>query len=316
MNKRFASIVAALAMTLSPLTVAAAEFTPSAEFNDCMTEVTDVVAGNPEVDAGLKDGSLILEVTPIDDVNDADLPEEVRDNLLNAREELKDNALSSLIPDLPNADDYVVDAIFDISLENVATNTVVDTEGSLTITTKIDVDGDYILLHNEDGTWKVVPVTHNADGTVTFTVPNLSPFAIIKKEEPSQPNTPSNPGIPSVPSDPNTPVTPGTPSNPGTPSTPSNPNTPATPITPSNPVNGGNIVNTGVKPGTVTNGKGSVAESSTVSGNLKSSTAVASNKNQDVATAANSNWMIAAAGTAAGLAGIVLILKARKGLAK
>lgn len=319
MNKKLVSLLTAAVVSFSPLAVSATEFTPSAEVATHVAEITNTEAENPVTEEELKDGSLILEITPIEDINDAGLPSSVKENLINARDELKNNDLSALVPDLPDADDYAVDAIFDISLVDVAPNQVVEPNGDITLTTKIDVEGDYILLHDEDGTWKMVPVTHNSDGTVTFTVPNLSPFAVIVKKESSNPGTTE----PSV--NPSTPTTPSTTDNTGkTPSAPSASDTHSD-IT-SNPGTS-SAVHTSVKPGTTgSQAEVTPASSTTAQNNQISTPAAASSTNkdaatkdtgtQDVATAANSNWMIAAAGTAAGLAGIVLILKARKGLAK
>lgn len=298
--KKLASVLAAATLALTPVTALAAEdYVPSVGNNGAPTVETVTDVENPVVAEKLNSGEYAVESK---DLSSPDLNPEVKEKLEAAKKDIVEKGLT-VFSDLDKAaaekelDPAKLEVLklFDISLMDLANDAVVDETGRITLTIAKPAElgnSGYLLYHNvETDTWVNVPYTEE-NGKIKFTVDSLSPFAIVAEtKEAAEPEKPVNPENPTTPEKPETPTTPEKPTEPEKPATPEKP---------------------AEKPSTNNAGAGTATKPST--NNASGTTAPTTNGS--VNTATNNNAVYFGTAAVLALAGVVLVVKARKNLAK
>lgn len=192
-------ILVAMAFTM---TVSAVVFTPSAEVDAKLTVAqladeegtpADAVIVNDEgtVVAGIP----TVEITLLNEALDADPAEATatEEKLTEAYEELKDGALTELVPDFKKAWDEVMEGApiehavvcnaFDVSVNEEMQELIASLDGEVKfVITGLNIANGtkVIVLHKKaDGTWEVVRSEWAEEGLAVYTK-SFSPFVILE----------------------------------------------------------------------------------------------------------------------------------------
>lgn len=236
MKKVVASLVAAAFLLLTPMT-ALADYTASVEYKDAPTfDKTTVEVSDSAIQDEIKNGSLVVEITPVKDANDKDTINDISNILNTAFDQIKSESVNqifgedSLKEGLQNVlkdvlgrdateeevqkylDSLVVTNLFDISLVNPSTDTVkelgVDTQFTIDLDLGLNRDDVFLIYHDEGtGEWVLVPYEWLDNGMVRLKLNGLSPIAVLM---PAEQNDVVIPSEPEKPDNPVTPVNPGT----------------------------------------------------------------------------------------------------------
>jgi len=166
--------VCVVALALLTTGVCAAEFVPSISGQDV-----------PKLEEGDD-----LVITPSDDIQDKDVPDETKESLEDAEEELKNNELEDLIPgfeDIWNemtggapVDNAVVTDLFDVRY----TDPKRGPDGEITF--KISVDGItaddlFLIFYKPQGSdeWKLADFSIDENNVITIHADSIGTFIIV-----------------------------------------------------------------------------------------------------------------------------------------
>ncbi len=136
-------------------------------------------------------------ITPYSDVDELeDTKEQENKDAYNEIVNMADSFLKALkeLANLMNIDvsRLAISEVFDVSYYETAGH---DGHGAFTITVKVKNLEEFVgLLHCDNGEWKVVENAESNGNTITFTVGDLSPFAVVvdagaDTQNPEIPNT-------------------------------------------------------------------------------------------------------------------------------
>lgn len=200
--KLFRSILAVVLMvSLFVLPVSAEEFTPSAEEKNGPGLV--VIPGDGRGIVGMihDENGVFLEnvyegevvITPVKDLDDTDLPEEIKKALEDAMDELGEKDFEELVSDFEELwnrltdgaplDNAVISGLFDIRVIGEK-EALLDGDNTLTLSFRLQgvTEEDYFLLLGKllgDGKWKNVDYTVSEDGIITVNLTEETPFAVV-----------------------------------------------------------------------------------------------------------------------------------------
>ncbi len=170
----------------------AAEFVKSIE-----VKPTPIIINAEIVD---EDGNVILEleegdiiITPLADIDDADIPQEAKDLLKEVYEDLMDGTvtldeveglleqLKEFLGEEATIDDITIRDLFDVTIINPEALGLMEDGYMLKVTFDLGVDQDEFLAVMAYGEkWDLVyDVQVNADGTVTVIFNHISPIAFL-----------------------------------------------------------------------------------------------------------------------------------------